>query len=95
MKTTDKLIIENMFFAEMLAAKIKKKIKNFSYEELKSAAYLGLVESANKYDSLKNSSFRAFAYSRINGAIKDYLREMSWGSRRNPFNILYLQKEEV
>lgn len=89
----EKLIIDNLNFAELLAAKFKKN-KKYSYEELKSAAYMGLVEAATKYDSLKNNSFKAFAFLRINGAMKDYIREIKWGTRRNPLKMLSLQEGE-
>lgn len=44
-------------------------------EELTSAGYLGLVEAAERFDVNNNSSFKAWAYIRIKGAIIDCLRE--------------------
>jgi RNA polymerase sigma factor for flagellar operon FliA len=78
------LIIEHLKFANILAGRTKSKTRYVSYEELQSAAYLGLVEAANKYCSDCNVPFRSFAFIRINGAMKDYLRELRWGSRRKP-----------
>jgi hypothetical protein len=49
-------------------------------EELKSAAYLGLVKAALKAASPQ--TFRPHA--RIKGEILDYLRSLSWGKRGQP-----------
>lgn len=79
--TINNLIISNLHLAEKLAKIKKRKLSNVSYDELKSAAYMGLVEAANKYNPIKNDNFAAFAFFRINGAIKDYLRELLWKSK--------------
>lgn len=78
------LIIENLNLAEKLAKRKKRKLSHISYDELKSAAFCGLVEAANSYNSSKNNCFPAYALWRITGAIQDYLRELSWGSRSKP-----------
>ena len=54
-------------------------------DELKSAAYFGLVDSAEKYNVNRGVSFAVYASIRIHGAICDYLRELSWGPRSFPF----------
>jgi RNA polymerase sigma factor (sigma-70 family) len=82
--TINTLVIDNLHLAEKLAKSKKKKLTNVSYDELKSAAYLGLVEAANNYRKEENDCFPSFAIFRIIGAIQDYLRELSWGSRSNP-----------
>jgi len=79
---TEKLITENLLFADAQAAIFKRKLPFVGYDEFQSAAYLGLVEAANRFDPSRDTSFKSFAYVRIIGAIKDYLREISWGSRR-------------
>jgi RNA polymerase sigma factor for flagellar operon FliA len=78
------LIIDNIYFADLLAADFKKRFYLVSYDELQAAAYLGLVEAANKFKSNPNNGFRSFAKFRIIGAMRDYLREIRWGSRRKP-----------
>lgn len=75
------LIINNLNLAHNLARKQGKKITCISYDELKSAAYLGLVQAAKQFSPNKNIPFACFARFRIIGAIKDYLRELSWGTR--------------
>lgn len=86
----NKLIIENLVFANKLASIFKRKIHFVNYDELQSAAYLGLVEAADNFDLEKGVSFESFAKFRIIGAIKDYLREISWGSRRFPLSVSQL-----
>lgn len=85
--TINELIISNINFADIIAAKKKRQISNINYEDLQAAAYLGLVEAAHNYNKNKNTCFQAFAFFRINGAIRDYLRELSWGSRRRPIKM--------
>ena len=72
--TINSLILNNISLAEKIAKSKKRKLSHISYDELKSAAYLGLVEAANNYNSSENDNFPAFAVWRIIGAVRDYLR---------------------
>ena len=77
MTTTERtqMIINFLPLANSIAAKKKKSLPNFiDIEELKSVAYLGLVDAANKFDAKKSPSFAAYAKIRIFGEIQDYLR---------------------
>lgn len=77
MTTTERtqMIINFLPLANSIAAKKKKSLPNFiDIEELKSVAYLGLVDAANKFDVKKSPSFAAYAKIRIFGEIQDYLR---------------------
>ena len=76
------LILDNLELARNIALKQTKKVSFVSHDELKSAAYLGLVQAALRFLPEKNIKFSTFAYNRILGAIKDYLRELSWGTRK-------------
>jgi RNA polymerase sigma factor (sigma-70 family) len=80
----EELVLLNIDLAKRLAKikKRKKQISNVYLEELESAAYLALVEASKKFDKRYNASFATYAFVRINGAIEDYLREISWGSRK-------------
>lgn len=69
------MIIDFMPLANSLAVKNKKKLPKFvDVDELKSVAYLGLVDAANKFDVDKCPSFYSYAKIRIFGEIQDYLR---------------------
>jgi RNA polymerase sigma factor (sigma-70 family) len=75
--TMHTLVEKYMPLANKLAFLQKKTLPNYiDVEELKSAAYLGLVEAASRYKESKGVSFTTFAYPRIFGAIKDYLRSL-------------------
>jgi RNA polymerase sigma factor (sigma-70 family) len=72
----NKLIEENLFLAKKIASDRKKSVPKFvDFEELQSAAYLGLVEAANRFDENRGIAFSTFAYPRIFGAVLDYLRQ--------------------
>ncbi len=73
------LIESYLPLAKSLAWKRKSSLSSVSYDELKSAAYFGLVIAANKYDP-SQSHFAHYARIKIEGAIGDYLRELR-GSR--------------
>lgn len=79
------LVLNHLDLAERIAKARKRKLSHISFDELKSAAYFGLVDAASRADSVEN--FRYFASYRIVGAIKDYLRELSWGTRANPVDM--------
>jgi RNA polymerase sigma factor for flagellar operon FliA len=49
--------------------------------DLMSAAWLGLLDAAAKYDPAKNLHFESYARIRIQGAIRDELRKMDWVPR--------------
>jgi RNA polymerase sigma factor for flagellar operon FliA len=88
---TNDLIVNNIYFADFLAAQFKRRLISVSYDELQSAAYLGLVEAANKFNTDENVGFKSFAKFRIIGAMRDYLREIRWGSRRKPIFIQQIE----
>lgn len=50
-------------------------------DEISSAAMLGLVDAANRYDPAKGVMFKTFAERRIRGAVLDEVRRMDWFSR--------------
>ena len=77
MTTTERkqMVINFLPLANSIASKKKSKLPKFiDLEELKSVAYLGLVDAANKFDVNKSPSFAAYAQIRIFGEIQDYLR---------------------
>jgi RNA polymerase sigma factor (sigma-70 family) len=83
----NQLVINYIPLANKIACQ-KNKItpKSITLDELKSAAYLGLLDAANKYKKIKNCSFATYAKFRIIGEIKDFLR-------KNKKNHLELNEE--
>jgi RNA polymerase sigma factor (sigma-70 family) len=76
---TQSLILEHISFAEKIAcSKFRKTPPQVQLDELKSAAYMGLVDAARRY---ADGNFEAFASWRILGEIKDYLRSLRWNKK--------------
>lgn len=93
--TTQQLVEQYVPLANKLAFQRKKTLPRFiNVEELQSAAYMGLVEAASRFDPSLGIAFSTFAYPRIFGAIHDYLREQGWLRRGGSFNILSLDSKE-
>lgn len=75
---SNQLVEKYLSLANKIAYQKKKSLPKFiDIDDIKSAAYMGLVEAANRYNSNWNIAFTTFAYPRIFGAIIDYLREMN------------------
>ncbi len=80
-----KLVEKFMPMAEKLAYQKKRSLPSFiDVDELKSAAYMGLVDAASRFKPELGIAFSTFAYPRISGAINDYLRELGWGKKSDP-----------
>lgn len=72
----NQLVLNYMPLANKIASdKNKNTPKNITLDELKSAAYLGLIKAANKFNKELKCSFATYAKYRIIGEIKDYLRK--------------------
>ncbi len=70
------LIRGHLRTAKLIALRMAHAL-NGDREEFESAAYLGLVEAASRYDPAKNDNFERWADRRIRGAILDYLQHQS------------------
>lgn len=93
LKQRDNLIEEYLPLAEMLAIqKDRSTPSNISLEDLKSVAFLALVEAARKYNG-NHETFKAYATIRIRGEMVDYIRSMCWGTRGNYSSILSIDQE--
>lgn len=78
----NELVVQYLPLAQKIAwTELRKLPKSFQIDEILSAAYMGLVSAASRYDASRGVSFSAFAAIRINGEIQDYLRQLKWGSR--------------
>jgi len=73
------LAVQYMPLAESMACRRAKSLPfNVTLDELKSAAYLALAESASRYDPSVGVSFPAYARARIEGEISDAIRSRSF-----------------
>ena len=81
------LVEKHLTLAENLARRRYQTVhRSVQYGELLSAAYLGLLDAAEKFDSAKANEqakypFRCYATARIFGEMNDYLRSCNWGTR--------------
>jgi RNA polymerase sigma factor (sigma-70 family) len=54
--------------------------KNVTLDELKSAAYMGLIQAAERFDENRSDYFEYYLRKKINWAMQDYLRFLGWKS---------------
>lgn len=75
----NEIITRHMPWAENLAKAKKAQMgKSVYYEDLKSAAYRGLVDAAQRFDD-SIGSFKNYAAGRVKGEMSAYLKELQWG----------------
>ena len=78
-KRINELINSNVIYASKLASKFDK--SDIEFDDLRSQAYVGLVEAANSFDFNRNIKFTSYAYSVITFKLIEYI------SRRGLLNI--------
>ncbi|MFP7756418.1 FliA/WhiG family RNA polymerase sigma factor [Thermodesulfobacteriota bacterium B35] len=76
------LIREHMPLVELVVQRMVPQVPSFmSRDDMTSAAMVGLIDAANKFDASKGVKFNTFAEYRIRGAILDEMRKLDWFSR--------------
>ena len=76
------LIRDNMPLVELVVQRMVPQVPSFmTREDMTSAAMVGLIDAANKFDPTKGVKFRTFAEHRVRGAILDEMRKLDWFSR--------------
>lgn len=86
--TQDKILLEkitNIMYNKIviIAKKNYRYNRIFDYEDLITAGYEGLLDAIQKYDRKRNIQFYTYAYCRINGEIKDYIRVLLQSRKKN------------
>lgn len=77
----DALVMKYLEVAERMASqKDKTTPTNISLDDLRSVAFLALLDAAGKYNG-NPRTFKAYAMIRIRGDMIDYIRSMCWGTR--------------
>lgn len=94
---TNALIESNLSLAERMAKSRSKSVDpRIYYDELKSAAYAGLVDAAHKHHD--PVPFEVYARTRISGEMEDYIRELNWNRyhpvQMRPLEDCYVAVEE-
>jgi len=81
-KDKKELILEHLNLAKEIVLKMNVyPTTAVDFDDLLSAAVLGLVDAASRYDESMNCSFSTYARYRIRGAVVDMLRSMDCVSR--------------
>jgi RNA polymerase sigma factor for flagellar operon FliA len=71
----DELILQHLSLVRHVIGRLLAELPpGMDVENLKSAGTLGLVEAANKFDPTRGVEFKAYAYTRVRGAVLDELR---------------------
>ncbi len=71
-----------MPLVELVVQRMVPQVPSFmSKDDMTSAAMVGLIDAANKFDASKGVKFNTFAEYRIRGAILDEMRKLDWFSR--------------
>lgn len=75
----EELIVNYMPLANKIAWKKHRTTPTcVTIDELKSAAYMGLVDAASRFDPTRGIAFGVYARLRVAGEIGDYLRTLNW-----------------
>lgn len=78
----DELIIAHLPLAKYLVKRMAAHLPPYlDEEELMSAAVMGLISSAERFEPARGVKFKTFAEQRIKGMIMDELRSKDWLSR--------------
>ena len=78
----DELIVSHLPLAKFLVKRMAAHLPpHLDEEELMSAAVMGLITSADRFDPSRGVQFKTFAEQRIKGMIIDELRSQDWLSR--------------
>ncbi len=96
----EELINQYLPLVKRISAKFMHKLPpSIELRDIVNAGINGLLEAAERFDDSLDSSFEAFAYHRIRGAILDYLRACDWlprsiRSRMHKLEKAYLMVEQ-
>ena len=78
-KIKHELVLAHLSLVKYLAGRLAVKLPPYiSQEDLESYGVFGLLEAVEKYDPGFGASFKAYAYSRIRGAMIDEVRRQNW-----------------
>ena len=83
-KEQQEVVLETLDFARTLARKfhLSRAKCGFDLDEFESAAFLGLCDSARRYDKDSEVTFKGFAFLRIQGEMHDLLRSGGLTTRK-------------
>ncbi len=78
----EKMVVAHMSLVNFLVERMLTQVPSFvTRDDLRSAAMVGLIDAASRFDPKRGVLFKTFAERRIRGAIYDEVRRMDWFSR--------------
>lgn len=90
----DELIISHLPLARYLVKRMSAHLPpHLDEEELMSAAVMGLISSAERFEPARGIQFKTFAEQRIKGMLLDELRSQDWLSRSVRTKYKRLERE--
>ena len=78
----DTLVLDHLSVVGPIARRVASRLPTaVDLDDIHSAGVLGLMDAAQRFDPSRGVKFGAYATVRINGAIVDYLRSLTWAPR--------------
>ncbi|MCK4691498.1 MAG: FliA/WhiG family RNA polymerase sigma factor [Desulfuromonadales bacterium] len=78
----EKMIEAHLSLVDFLVDRMMTQVPAFvSRDDIRSAALMGLLDAAGRFDARRGVLFKTFAERRIRGAVFDEVRRMDWFSR--------------
>jgi RNA polymerase sigma factor for flagellar operon FliA len=94
--TRDELIVSHLPLVKFLVGRIASQLpSHLDQEDLMSAAIIGLITAAERFDPSRGVQFKTFAEQRIRGTIIDELRSQDWLTRSLRDKFKRLEREFV
>ena len=97
LKTREQLIMQYAYLVNWVVNRLPiNALKGLDREDLIGYGTIGLIESIDRFDQTRNSSFESFAMTRIRGSIYDQLRaadHLSRGSRKKVKSLVKATQE--
>jgi RNA polymerase sigma factor for flagellar operon FliA len=95
-QSRDELIVSHLPLVKFLVGRIASQLPpHLDQEDLMSAAVIGLITAAERFDPTRGVQFKTFAEQRIRGTIIDELRSQDWLTRSLRDKFKKLEKEFV
>lgn len=78
----EKMIEAHLSLVDFLVERMMTQVPSFvNRDDIRSAALMGLLDAASRFDPRRGVLFKTFAERRIRGAVFDEVRRMDWFSR--------------
>lgn len=96
LKVIDTEILAQLGYVRMFALWAKRRLpRHVELDDLVSAGYLGLMHAARGFDGSKGAGFRTYASIRIQGAMRDYIRDENGGRSKHYTPPVQLEPEHL